>query len=107
MLSNIKQMQDIIDQRWIPAMVPTCYEDGEYGPDSFYGEIITVKTGDHVCWLNLADGAEAFAEMICTAHDLYLQMRGLDNSDDYIVPGVEADAFLKRFETFVMKNAGG
>ena len=114
MLSTIKELQDILFQRWALACKPEADQDSE-GPtsqggfcdkDEFTGEVITTSTGDHVCWVESSLPGKAIAEMIIAAQNLYLTLRSEPMTDDYISPGPETDAFLRAFEEFVNKNAG-
>ena len=105
-LSTIKELQDLLCQDWFLSREPDTDEDGIAGQDVFTGEIVSHTTGDHIAWCDTTYSGQAMAEMIVAARALYAQFRGVDNSDDYIVPGPEADAFLRAFEEFVNKSAG-
>jgi hypothetical protein len=114
MLTTIKELQDLLYQPWSigqesDADIET--QDGRsigdfYDKDVFTGEVLSQTTGDHICWCEPSVPGKAMADMIIAARNLYEQFHGVDNSDDYIVPGPEADAFLRAFEEFVNQNAG-
>lgn len=114
MLSTIKELQDLTYQNWILGTEPEldAEQDGDRvigdftDKDEFTGEIVSQTTGDHICWCEPSIPGKAMAEMIIAARNLYEQIRGLDNSDDYIIPGPEADTFLRCFEEFVNANSG-
>ena len=114
MLSTIKELQDILYQRWTLGKHPEADEDstgstaqGDFSDkDEFTGEVISAETGDHICWCEPSSPGQAMAEMVIAAGALYQQFRGESGTDDYIVPEPEADAFLRAFEEFVNKNAG-
>jgi phage anti-repressor protein len=113
MLNTIKELQDIIRQQWVTGQQPTADEDsigstarGDFmDKDEFTGEIISMDTGDHVCWCEPSLPGKAMADMIIAAKELYKSMR-IDRGDDYVIQGHIGDMFCKAFEKFVGRNAG-
>ena len=109
MLSTIKEVQDLLYQQWAIGQEPDGdieTQDGRsvgyvYYRGVFTGEIISHKTGDHICWCEPSAQGKAMADMIIAARGLYVQIMCEDN-----ITGPDTNTFLHCFENFVAQNAG-